>query len=81
MHVPTHGNRGIHFKQIGLGLQHLSTTLQDPQRLLFGKTTFAIEMLLEELKIRLRPIVWGEELVLRWGVESWCLNICGEVVP
>lgn len=36
-------------------------------------------MLLEELEIRLRPIVWGEELVLSGRMESWCLNIYEEV--
>lgn len=73
--ITAHCNGGIHLQEIWLALEHLRAPFYNPQCLLFSQSTFAIEMLLQKLKIRLAGILRGEKLLLAGRVEGWRLDI------
>lgn len=75
VYVATNGDRCIHFQQIRLAFQDLGTFFDDEQCLLFGEAAFAVEVLFQELQIRLRAIVRREELILGRRFECWRLDV------
>lgn len=64
VNVTTDGDGSVHLEKVGLGAQKLGTLLKNPKSLLLGKTTFAVEMLLEELKVGLGMGFILEELLV-----------------
>lgn len=76
VNIATNGDGSIHLEKVGLGAQKLSTLLNDPKSLLLGKTTFAVEMLLEELEIGFGMGLILEELLVGRLVHGRSLDIC-----
>ena len=76
MNITTDRDRRIHLKKIGLLLENVCSTLDDPERLLFRQSTFPTKVLLQKLKIRLGTIVWRPELFVCRGVECRRLYLC-----
>lgn len=79
VHVTTHGDGCIHLEKIWLLREQLCPFLYDECCLLLCEPAFTVEMLLEELDVRLRSILRGEELFIgrcidRWGLDIW--DIC-----
>ena len=47
------GHGCVDIEQIGLGTEDFSTLLEDVERMLFGYTSFTIEVVLQERHVRL----------------------------
>ena len=76
VNITTNGDGSVHLQEVGLGAQKLSTLFQNPKSLLLGETTFAVEMLLEELKVGLGLSLILEELFVGRLVHGRSLDIC-----
>jgi len=74
--ITTNGDGSVHLQEVGLGAQKLSTLPENPKSLLLGETTFAVEMLLEELKVGLGLSLILEELFVGRLVHGRSLDIC-----
>ena len=75
VHITAHRDRGVHFKQVGLGPEDLGGARKNKQGLLLSKATLAIKVLLQEGEVRLRPIVGVVELLVGGLVESGSLDV------
>lgn len=75
MDVTAHSDRRVHFQKIRLRLQDLRALPYDPERLVLGQATLAVKMLLEELEIGFRSVLWRQELLLRGRKEGGRLDI------
>lgn len=75
MHITAYSDGRVHFEQVGLSTQNFASLPDDPQRLLLGQATFAVEMLLEKVDVGLLAGLVLEELLIGRGRSGGCLDI------
>jgi len=75
MDVSADGDGSIHFQQIWLRFEDLCALIYDEQRLFFGESAFADEVLLQEGKVGLISVRGRVELVVGRHFHSRCLDI------
>lgn len=75
MHIPANGDWRVHFEKIGLTFQDLGALFDDVKRLIFGKTTLAVEVLFQELEVGFAAIMGREELILGGRMKGGRLDI------
>jgi hypothetical protein len=76
MNIAAYCDGRIHLQEVRFSTEDIGSSPEDPESLLLGQATFAIEVLLEKGDIGLRVGLVIEELLITGLVGRRRLNIC-----